>query len=130
MFGPSKDELIDNLIDSWNALAQARNESLRFIRIKRGWDWLVVLEVLTFKDEVEIQIILCESAGQAKEIIKGAVERPSEIGAYSVHRTVGPYGQMTAANAGLQPHASWIDSLNKHGQLRTRYGPPPGRISD
>lgn len=129
MFGPSKDELIDNLIDSWNALARARNEPLRFMRIKKGWDWLVVLEVLDFKSEVEIQIILCESAGQGKEIIKNAIERPSEIGVYSVHRTIGPYGQ-TAGNPGLQPHASWIDSLNEHGQLRMRYGPPPGRVSD
>ena len=129
MFGPSKDELIDNLVDCWNALARARDEPLRFIRVKKGWAWVVVLELLTFKEEVEIQVILCESAGQGKEIINGAFERPGEIGAYSLHRTVGPYGQMTAGNEGLQPHASWIELLNKHGHLRTRHGPPPGRVS-
>lgn len=130
LFGPSKHDLIDNLVDCWNALEKAREEPLRFLRLKKAWDYVVVLEVLTYSDEVQIQVILCESVLQGEQVIKGAVARPSEIGMHSVHRTVGPYRQITAANAGLLGHANWAEELDKYGVLRSKYGPPPGRIAD
>lgn len=130
MFGPSKDALIDKLVDCWNALAVATSQPLSYRRIRKGWDWVLVLEALMQKDEVEIRILLCESESQAKDLLKFAIEHPSELGIDSVHRTVGPFGQSSVENLGLQSHANWMELLNNHGQLRSRHWPPPARSSD
>jgi hypothetical protein len=130
MFGPSKDAVIDKLVESWNALARATSQPLTFRRPKKGWDWVLALEVLTHKDDVEIHIILCESESQAKDFLGFAAQHPGEIGIDSVHRTIGPFGQSSVENLGLKTHASWLESLNNHGVLRSKHWPPPAHFDD
>src|SRR5690606_35272640 len=103
---------------------------LSYRRIRRGWDWVLVLEVLTHKGEVEIHIVLCESASQAEEFLRFAVEHPDELSIDSVHRTVGPFGQVTNENLGLQSHARWVESLNNHGRLMSRHWLQSDHFSD
>ncbi|QCU72525.1 hypothetical protein E5843_14445 [Luteimonas yindakuii] len=120
MFGPSKDVLINQLVESWNEISHATTSCVRFFRSGSGWQWVVAMEILTYKDEVEIHVVLCSSQHAGDKLIEIAVDRPNQLGFSSAHRIFGPFMQLLDENLGVKSEARWKQDIDEYGRLRSR----------
>lgn len=110
MFGPSRADLKEMLVDCWNLLARVRGERLRYVSIKGGFEWIVVIHNKLDEDAQEIIVVLLNSAAEGHAFLDRARSDPSEFRFWSVHKSLGPYGRGSTENVD-RTYDQWLDRL-------------------
>ena len=115
MFGRDKEQLWEMLINSWNFLAEARGERLKYFREKGSSDWYVVAETMKHDNATHLAVHLVKSEASALSLIREMRSAPEDFDIGYLRRSWGPMVMSTPEDFSYNDSAKWLDALDKYG---------------